>query len=74
MCLARLDDHGAFTQAVGESDLDLPRHEQGGLESCLGGESLVDPPDAATENTEYYNDGGEKYRDLLLAKAHTRGI
>jgi hypothetical protein len=69
-CPARLDDHGAFSQAIGEGDFDLPRHKQGGLQGRFGREPLVNPPDAAAENTEYHNDRADEDGHLLLAQTH----
>jgi len=61
---------GAFSQAIGEGDFDLPRHKQGGLQGRFGREPLVNPPDAAAENTEYHNDRADEDGHLLLAQTH----
>ncbi len=72
MAGARIDDYRTFTQAIGESDFDLARHEQRGLQRRFSGQPLGDQPDAGTQEAEDNHDGAAKDRHLLLPQTHFR--
>jgi hypothetical protein len=60
----------ALAQAIGQGDLDLARHKNGGLEGSFGGQPLRDKPDARGKNPKDNNHRSKKHRNLLLAQAH----